>query len=437
MRQTIQQWLTSKTLLVFGAALFISGCNVEQQQQGQQPLAPAVSVATVIEQNITEWDEFTGRLQAPQSVELKPRVSGYIEKILFKEGAEVKAGDVLLHIDARSLRAEVSRLQAELSSARSQLSLANSEYDRAKKLLSQKAISNEVVDNRLAQQQRTQATVKSVSAALDIARLNVSYAQVKSPIDGRVSSASATKGNFVNAGQTVLTSIVSTDRMYAYFDADERSYLNQVKLARQADNGGAAQVSAEDGGKNLKSSNRGLIKSPVYMALVSDQDYPYEGYIDFIDNKVDPETGTIRSRAVFDNTDGLLIPGLFVRLKQIASAPYDAILIDDKAIGTDLNKKFVLVLDENNVVQYRPVVLGTKVSGLRIISSGLQAGEKIVVNGLQRVRPGTPVTPEVVEMANDSILQNLKSMQQRVEQLHEQQQLTGRAQELDQTTRGG
>lgn len=397
-------------LLLVGMLVLLSACKPEPQ--GQPPSAPPVSVAEVIYQTITEWDEFTGRLQAPESVELRPRVAGYIEQILFEEGALVEAGTPLVTIDSRSFKAEVSRLQASLANARSQLALAESEYQRAKALSAKKAISDEVVDNRLAQLRRASAELKSVNAALDVANLNLDFATVKAPIDGRVSNARVTKGNYVAAGDTLLTSIVSTDKIYAYFDADEATYLKYIKQVQAG-----SRPSADE------------VKNPVYMALAGENDFPHQGHIDFVDNQVNPSTGTIRGRAVFDNEDGVFLPGLFARLRVIGSASYEAILIDDKAVGTDLSKKFVLLLDENNVAQYREVVLGETVGGLRIVHSGLKSGDKIVVNGLQRVRPGSPVMPEEVKMASEEVLQKLQAVQQRVDKVVNQQQVSNRAAE--------
>ena len=202
----------------------------------------------------------------------------------------------------------------------------------------------------------------------------------------------------MSAGQSVLTSIVSIDRVYAYFDADEQTYLKYVQLAKEG-----ARPSSRD------------VKNPVYMALANESNYPHEGYIDFVDNQVNPSTGTIRGRAVFQNNEGAFIPGLFARIKLVGSATYEGILIDDKAIGTDLNSKFVLVLDENNTVQYRPITLGEKLNGMRIVKSGLNAEDKIVVKGLQRVRPGTPVSPEFVPMVEQKTLDELHALQERID----------------------
>lgn len=388
----------TRTAMLAGALAILTACASEDTAPPMHT-APTVSVAPVIHQQLTEWDEFTGRLQAPESVELRPRVSGYIVKVAFEEGSLVKTGEPLFQIDDRPFKAEVARLQAELESARSQQRLAESEYNRVKRLSVKKAVSEDTLDNRLAQMQQAEATVHSVTAALQLAKLNLEYTSVTAPIDGRVSNASVTQGNYVSAGQSLLTSIVSTDKVYAYFDADEQTYLKYARLAREG-----SRPSARDASQ------------PVFMALANDNGYPHEGVIDFVDNRVDPRTGTIRGRAVFDNRDNLFIPGLFARIKLVGSASYQGILVDDKAIGTDLNSKFVLVVDEANVAQYRSVELGEKVAGLRIIKSGLQPNDMIVVNGLQRVRPGSPVTPEMVEMAPLSTLAKLHKMQRRVDQ---------------------
>lgn len=370
-----------------------------QEQVGHNPQsAPQVSVAKVISERVTEWDEFTGRLESPQTVDLRPRVSGYIDAVLFHEGALVAAGDILFQIDSEFFENEVVRLKADLLDAQSQAVLAEREWVRGKKLHKKNAMSLEALDNRLARKQQAKANVMSRKASLSQAQLSLSYTQVKAPISGRVSLALITKGNYVTAGESQLTSLVSTDKVYAYFDADEQTFLKYNKLVREG-----LRPDAE------------TAKYPVLMGLVSDKQFPHTGYIDFIDNQVDQQTGTIRGRAVFDNADGLFTPGLFARVKLIGSASYTGILIDEKAIGTDLNHKFVLVLDEENNAQYRSVVLGKKLNGLRLIIEGLTANDTVIVNGLQRVRPGSPVTPVVVVMASEKVLAQLKSQQQRVD----------------------
>lgn len=392
----------------------------KQSQSGPQAVSPEVSVARVIHRSVTEWDEFTGRLQAPESVELRPRVSGYIADVNLQEGEIVTEGELLFQIDSRPFAAEVARLRAELVSAKSALALAQTQFTRAEKLVSTRAIAREELDNRKANLQQARASVDAVSAALSLAQLNLDYTRVTAPISGRVSNALVTRGNHVNAGDSVLTTIVSTDKVYAYFDADEQTYLNYAKLAKAG-----SRPSARES------------RNPVSMALANDLSFPHEGYIDFVDNQVDPQSGTIRGRAVFDNREGQFIPGLFARIRLIGSASYDGILIDDKAVGTDLNNKFVLVLDDNNAVQYRSVVLGEKLAGLRIIKSGLAPGDVIVVNGLQRVRPGTEVSPQQVSMTSDDTLQELHALQVRVERMLNAQRLASDAVLSDHMIVGG
>lgn len=379
------------------AAMVLSACgNPEAANQAEAPPAPEVSVAQVISERITEWDEFTGRLQAPQTVNLVPRVSGYIEKVHFTEGALVNKGDLLVQIDPQPFAAEVTRLKAELQSAQSASDLAESEYQRAEKLSVARAISAELLDTRLARKQQTAASVASVKAALHRAELDLSYTRITAPISGRVSYAQITAGNYVNAGQSQLTSLVSTDKMYAYFDVDEQSYLKYLRLS-------------EDG---KRADTRDATANPVYMALADDSDYQHMGNIDFVDNSVNQQTGTIRIRATFANSDNSLLPGLFARIKLVGSDSYQGILIDDKAIGTDLNNKFVLVVNAENQLEYRAVKLGEKVNGLRIVREGLSANDKIVVNGLQRVMPNIQIEPKLVDMATKEQLAGLRKAQQ-------------------------
>ena len=380
------------------AVMVLAACGgTETTAPSAPPPPPEITVATVIHERITEWDEFTGRLQAPQTVSLVPRVSGYIEKVLFQEGALVKKGDVLFLIDSQPFDTEVKRLKADLINAKAAAQLASHDYDRAKKLGKQRAISNEAVDNRRAQQQQTAAQVASVQAALTRAQLDVQYTKVTAPIDGRVSYAMVTEGNFVNAGQSELTSVVSTDAMYAYFDLDEQTYLKYDRLASAGKRVDARDTNADN---------------PVYMGLANDTGYPHIGHIDFVDNRINQQTGTIRIRARFTNQDNSLIPGLFARVKLIGSDTYEGILIDNKAIGTDLNNKFVLVVNTENTLEYRPVTLGETINGLRIVTQGLAPEDVIVVNGLQRVRPAMQIKPNPVAMASDETLAALHAEQQ-------------------------
>lgn len=387
--------LFSRIPLALAAALLLSACS-KGDEVSQQQAAAKVSVAEVIEQPINEWDEFTGRLEAPESVEIRPRVSGYIDKVAFHEGSLVKKGDLLFQIDPRPFEAEVKRLQAQLQQARADYTRTANEARRGDRLRQSNAISAELADARSSAATAAQAQVAAVQAQLDNAQLNLGFTRITAPIDGRVSRAEITSGNLVNAGESLLTSVVSTDKVYAYFDADERVFLKYVELARKS--GGDARGD-----------------SPVYLGLSSEDGHPHRGQLDFLDNQVNPRTGTIRGRAVFDNRDGEFTPGLYARLKLVGSETYPAALVKDEAIGTDLGKKFVLVLGKDNTVNYRAIELGPKLEGLRIVRSGLAKGEQIVVNGLQRAMPGAAVEPQSVPMADDSTLARLAELRRAVD----------------------
>ncbi|MGI2001661.1 efflux RND transporter periplasmic adaptor subunit [Shewanella frigidimarina] len=382
------------TLLVSLTALLLVACGKQPAQQANTPAAPKVDVANVLYERITEWDQFTGRLQAPEKVTLVPRVSGYIESINFKEGALVQKGDVLFTIDSSVFTAEYERLKAELTSAISANQLAENDYERANKLFHQKAVSEELIDTRRSNMHQTAAAVASVKAALTRAQLNVEYTHVTAPITGRVSYANETAGNYVTAGQTHLTSLVSTSHMYAYFDIDEQTYLKYAALSFE----------------NKRQSPR-LGNNAVVMALANETNFNHQGVIDFVDNTVDQQTGTIRVRANFANQDNQLLPGLFARISIAGSESYDSILIDDKAIFTDLNNKFVLVVNDKNTLEYRSVSLGEKLHGLRIITAGLSPNDTIVVNSLQKVRPNVTIEPNLTDMVDSDKLEALHQAQ--------------------------
>jgi multidrug efflux system membrane fusion protein len=352
--------------------VILAACTKTAAQQVPPPPLQ-VAVAPVIEREVTEWDEFTGRLQAVDSVEVRPRVSGLLSVVRFSEGAMVRKGDLLFQIDPRPFQTEVDRLQAEVARARATVERANSELARAERLHRENAIANEERDRRASFAQESAAQVAAVEAALRAAELNLEFTHVTSPINGRVGRAIVTEGNLVSSGPgeaTLLTTVVSLDPVYAYFDADEQIYLKYT--------GGPAR-------------NRGAIDRHITMALANEDGHPREGTLDFLDNQLDGATGTIRGRAVFRNTDGQLTPGLFVRLRLAGAGSYRGLLIQDRAVGTDLSKKFVYVVTPKGEVEYRPVTLGPIVDGLRVVRSGLKAGEPVVVNGLQRIRPGAQV----------------------------------------------
>jgi membrane fusion protein, multidrug efflux system len=353
-------------------------------QPSAAPMAMPVSVAAALERPIVEFDEFSGRLEAIDKVEMRPRVAGYIESIHFAPGAYVKKGDTLFVIDPKPYAAEVARAEAQLAAAQAKLALATSELDRAKRLLDERAIAQREFEERVNAQREAQAAIQAAQAALDIARLNLGYTRVSAPINGRVSRAEVTVGNLVaaGAGAAALTSIVSTSPIYATFEVDEQAYL---KYAGRAPGRGAKQL-------------------PVFMGLASEQGFPRKGAIEFVDNRLDPQSGTIRVRAVFDNPDGMLAPGMFARLKIAGAEARPAVLINDRAVSTDQNRKFVLVVSADNKVAYREIKLGPVVDGLRVVREGLAPGEQIVVNGLQRARPGAPVAPTVVDMDHKSEL---------------------------------
>jgi multidrug efflux system membrane fusion protein len=358
----------------------VSGCKSDAQVA---PPKVQVSAAPAVERSVVDWDEFTGRLEPVESVEIRPRVNGYIESVNFKEGGIVQTGDLLFVIDQRPYRADLDKAQAELTRADARLELTRSDVARSEKLLGGQAISRELHDQRVNAAREAEAAVQSAKAALDYAKLNLSYTRVTSPITGRVGKAAVTRGNLVTGdatGATLLTTVVSIDPIYVTFDGDEQVYLKYLELARSGE-----RPSSRDA------------RNPVQMGLANENGYPHRGEMVFLDNQVDPRTGTIRARASFENKDGFLTPGLFARVRLLGSGAHKAVLVDESAIGTDQDQKFVYVIENGNVA-YRKVKLGRLVDGLRIISNGVNPGEFVVVNGVQRVRPGMPVDIEKVAM---------------------------------------
>ncbi|EON18380.1 cation/multidrug efflux system, mebrane-fusion component [Cupriavidus sp. GA3-3] len=349
------------------------------------PPAPAIEVAAVVGQTITEWDEFSGRVEAVERVEIRPRVGGTIDAVHFREGALVKKGDPLFTIDPRPYAAEVARADAALGAAQVRAAHAQSEQTRAQRLLDDNAISKREFDERINAARETSANVRAAQAQLETARLNLAYTRITAPVAGRVSRAEITVGNLVAAGtgSPALTTVVSVSPIYASFEIDEQSYLRYTAPG------------AGGGQPNL----------PVYLGLANEDGNPHEGKIQSVDNRLDPRSGTIRVRAVFQNEDGRLLPGLYAKVKLGGGAPHAAVLVNDRAIGTDQGKKFVLVVDKTNKLVYREVELGPNHDGLRVVRKGLKPGETIVVNGLQRVRPGDTVQPKPVAMAFRSELE--------------------------------
>jgi multidrug efflux system membrane fusion protein len=373
-------------ITALGTTLVLStGCDHSAAEQ--PPTLPTVTVAPVAQQRIVEWDEFTGRTEAVQMVEVRPRVSGHIQEVRFHSGQLVREGDVLFVIDPRWHQAEFDLREARYEEARVRLENARREAGRMEQLLASRAISTEEAESREARFQEARAALLAAEAARDTSKLDLDHTRVRAPIDGRVSRELKTAGNYVSgvAGAgTVLTTIVSVDPIHVYADVDENSLLKFNDLLRSQRTDGHPDSGV-----------------PVELQLADETGFPHRGRIESVDNRLDPTSGSILLRAVFPNPDGRIVPGLFARIRVPLSAEYPATLIEERAVGTDQDRKFVLTLTETNTVEYRPVELGPVVDGRRIVRSGLKAGERVVVNGLQHVRPGMPVNPQT-EVANDS-----------------------------------
>jgi len=348
------------------------------------PPATPVSVAVVERRDVATWDEFSGRLEAVGRVEVRSRVAGAVQAVHFREGALVKEGDLLVTIDPAPYADDVERADAQVAAAQAGLDLAKSELDRGRQLFNSRTVSERELDTRVNAYGEAQANLRSASASLQIAKLNLSYTEVRAPIAGRVGRIEITVGNLVAAGPgaPLLTTLVSVDPIYASFDADEPVVTRALAALGPDDSSGQQQID----------------RIPVEMTTASGNGTPLQGHLQLIDNEFDARSGTVRLRAVFDNPGGRLIPGQFARLRMGQPKPAPAVLVSDRAIGTDQDKKFVMVVDAENKAVYREVRLGSSVEGLRVVTSGLDAGERIIVNGLQRVRPGVVVAPETVPM---------------------------------------
>ncbi|WP_017525558.1 efflux RND transporter periplasmic adaptor subunit [Pusillimonas noertemannii] len=338
--------------------------------------AVAVDVAQVSSRSITDWREYSGRLEAVDQVRIRPLVSGTITRVHFEDGSLVQKGDVLFTIDPRPYQAAVDRAQADLAAARARMAYTGADLARARRLLDKNAIAKRDFEQKRNASRVAAAEKQSAEAALATAELDLEHTQIVAPVSGRVSRAEVTEGNIVSAGTGAqpLTTLVSVDKMYASFEVDEQSFLSFVNPAR---NGGAAQIA-------------------VNMGLGNERGFPRQGKVASIDNRLDASSGTIRLRAVFDNADGMLLPGLYARIQLVGGAPRPAVLINESAIGTDQSKRFVVVVDGQNRTSYREVQLGAVQNGLRVVEAGLTPGERIVVNGLQRIRPGDVVTPHML-----------------------------------------
>ncbi|HEV2904989.1 MAG TPA: efflux RND transporter periplasmic adaptor subunit [Pyrinomonadaceae bacterium] len=360
-------------------SIFLTTAGCKKKSAPQQAALP-VNVVTVTEKEVNEWDEFTGRLEAVESVDIRPRVSGYVTEIHFEAGVIVKKGDLLYVIDPRPYQADLDRAVAEFERMQAQLKLAQIELDRAKDLRAKNTISASEFDQKAATHQGSSAAARSAEAAKNSAALNLEFTQIKSPIDGRVSDARITVGNLVQPGpgaESVLTTVVSVDPIYVKVDADENAVLKYVKLS--------------DEGKRVSARTE---KIPAFVELGNETGFPHEGHVDFVDNRLDPGTGTVRARVVLKNWNPALVtPGFFARVRIAGATPYRAALIDDKVISSQQGVKYVFVVKPDNTLERRNIETGPTFEGKRIVKSGLKDGDKVVSTRLQLVQPGMPVKP--------------------------------------------
>jgi multidrug efflux system membrane fusion protein len=373
-------WLT---LLV--ASLFVAGCIKPAQQPAaaDAPKPPEVYVDVPSTGEITDYEDFTGRTVAVKTIDIRARVTGYLDKINFKEkeGQDVERGFVLFEIDPRPYEAEVARAEAGLLQAESHVKRLELDYKRAKMTVATKTISQEQFDQVAGDRNEALANIDVAKANLKIAKLNLGFTKLHAPISGRVSRTQLDPGNLVRADETILTTIVAMEPMYAYFEVDERTMLRLRRYAEE----GRIKLGSQPSDKAV----------PVTMGLADEEGrYPHDGFVNFVDNRLDPATGTLQVRGIFKNSDRVLSPGLFVRVRLPIGESYKALLVSEKALGTDQGQKFVYVIDHDNLAQYRRVQVGKLQQGLRVILHGLSDGERVVVSGLQRVRPGAPVQPK-------------------------------------------
>ena len=361
-------------------ALAAAGCSSQASAPPEAPPAPEVSVATVLSKQVRQWDEFSGRVAAIESVELRPRVSGYVQRVAYDEGSEVAKGDLLFVIDPRPYRAALDQALAQLERARAEARLARTQHERAQALIEARAISREEFETRRAATAQGDAGVRAAEAEVAAARLDLQFTEVRAPVAGRAGRALVTEGNLAQADATLLTTVVSQDPVHVHFEADERAFLRYQALARSG---------KRDAGGN-----------PVRVGLADETGYPHAGTVDFIDNQVDSATGTVRARAVLPNPDRMFTPGLFARVQLEGSAEFGALLVDDKAVLTDQDRKYVYVIGKGNAAERRDVELGRVVDGLRVVQSGLKPGDRVIVGGVQKVFfPGMAVAPRQVAMA--------------------------------------
>ncbi len=392
-RRPLALTATSLTAVAAVVAAVVVGLHSQQAEANPAAAAPQaipVSVATVASQDVAAWDEFSGRLEAVERVDVRSRVAGAVQSVHFREGALVKAGELLITIDPAPYQAEVDRAEAQVLAAQARVSYTKSELERSNRLWSEHAIAQRELDERSNAAREADANLRAAQAALQTARLSLGYTQVRAPVAGRVGKLEVTQGNLVAAGPgaPVLTTLVSVSPIYASFDADEKTV--------------ARALADMPGGAGARSQ---IDRIPVQIGTAATVDTPFTGRLQLVDNQVDARSGTVRVRAVLDNKDGALMPGQFARIRLGQAKSRPAVLVNERAVGTDQNKRFVMVVGKDNTLSYREVQLGASVEGLRVVTAGLQVNERVVVNGLQRVRPGALVQPQMVPMTAKAEIQ--------------------------------
>ncbi|MEO8002818.1 MAG: efflux RND transporter periplasmic adaptor subunit [Arenimonas sp.] len=370
--------LIAVSFSVLSAALLVA-CSGGAQQQ---PPPPQVNVAQVVQKKVQLWDEFSGRIEAVDTVELRPRVSGYLAAVHFREGSEVRRGQLLFSIDDREYRAAAESARANVARAQSRVALARTELARSERLIKEQATSQGELDQRRGELQQAQADLSSAQASVTQAQLNLSFTQITSPINGRIGAALVKPGNLVSPGTSLLSTVVTLDPIYVTFDGDEQVYLKYQQMSQN----GQRQSSRD-------------ARNPVQVGLANETGYPHKGEMVFVDNQLNAGTGTIRAKAELPNPDGVFTPGLFARVRLLGSGEQSVLLIHEMAVSTDQDRKFVYVLGDKNATVRKDVVLGENVDGLRVVRKGLDPKDIVVVNGVRKIfYPGAPVAPITVPM---------------------------------------
>lgn len=369
----------SRTAVAAAAALLLAACGGNGQQQFPPP---DVSVAAVVQKSVTEWDDYSGHIEAIESAEIRPRVSGHLRSVRYREGGLVEKGQLLFTIDDREYAAAANAARADAARAEARIALAKQELARAEQLIAARAVSQGELDARRMEAQQADADLLAAQARLARAELDLGFTRVTAPFAGRAGVALVKPGNVVNANQTLLTTLVSVDPVYVTFTGDERAYLRYQELARNGTRGSSRDT-----------------RNPVLVGLANEDGFPHQGEMDFLDNALDPATGTIRARAVLPNPDGVFTPGLFARVRLLGGSQENALLIHEQAVLTDQDRRYVYVLGADNSAERRDVVLGPHVESLRVVQSGLEPGDKVIVNGMRKIFfPGQPVNPRDVPM---------------------------------------